>query len=377
MLEILILILFCIAGGASGWIGVNLFPPNILEKFQSPNEAKIFATVVSTFIALLIGVFFQQLRKKLTQQNRTTPTDLLVSRSVGLILGLLVANLVLAPILLIPLPKEIFLAKPISAVLSNVFFGLLGYNLAEIHGRTFLRLLNPNSTEALLVAEGILTPACAKILDTSVIIDGRIKDLLNFGLIEGKIIVAETVIEELQQLADSSNNDTTCSQDCNDVWGGEAEDLGCGCGETGPSGCDNTCGSALVNDECGVCGGNSCYEQDCDTYPSDQFDCEGAILSLSTSIPSEFGLMQNYPNPFNPSTSISFSIPEFSMVSISIYNIHGQKIKSLVKSNMSPGYHQISWHGDDDNGISVSNGIYFYIMESSQFIHKKKMLFIK
>ena len=207
MLEILILILFCIAGGASGWIGVNLFPPNILEKFQSPNEAKIFATVVSTFIALLIGVFFQQLRKKLTQQNRTTPTDLLVSRSVGLILGLLVANLVLAPILLIPLPKEIFLAKPISAVLSNVFFGLLGYNLAEIHGRTFLRLLNPNSTEALLVAEGILTPACAKILDTSVIIDGRIKDLLNFGLIEGKLIVAETVIEELQQLADSSNND--------------------------------------------------------------------------------------------------------------------------------------------------------------------------
>jgi len=65
------------------------------------------------------------------------------------------------------------------------------------------------------------------------------------------------------------------------------------------------------------------------------------------------------------------------MVSISIYNIHGQKIKSLVKSNMSPGYHQISWHGDDANGISVSNGIYFYIMESSQFIHKKKMLFIK
>ena len=177
--------------------------------------------------------------------------------------------------------------------------------------------------------------------------------------------------------ADSSNNDTTCSQDCNDVWGGEAEDLGCGCGETGPSGCDNTCGSTLVNDECGVCGGNSCYEQDCDTYPSDQFDCGGVILSLSTSIPSEFGLMQNYPNPFNPSTSISFSIPEFSMVSISIYNIHGQKIKSLVKSNMSPGYHQISWHGDDDNGISVSNGIYFYIMESSQFIHKKKMLFIK
>ncbi len=207
MVEILILILFCIAGGASGWLGVSLFPSNILEKFQSPNEAKIFLAVFTALTALVTGIFFQKLRKKLTQQIRTTPTDLLVSRSVGLILGLLVANLLLAPILLLPLPKEIFLAKPIAAVISNFFFGLLGYNLAEIHGRTFLRLLNPNSTEALLVAEGILTPACAKILDTSVIIDGRIKDLLSFGLIEGKVIVAQTVIEELQQLADSSNNE--------------------------------------------------------------------------------------------------------------------------------------------------------------------------
>ena len=207
MVEILILILFCITGGVSGWFGVSLLPPNIFEKFESPNEVKIFTAVLTAFSGLLVGIFFQKLRKKLTQQIRTTPTDLLVSRSVGLILGLLVANLVLAPILLLPLPKEIFLAKPIAAVLSNVFFGLLGYNLAEIHGRTFLRLLNPNSTEALLVAEGILTPACAKILDTSVIIDGRIKDLIGFGLIEGKVIVAQTVIEELQQLADSSNNE--------------------------------------------------------------------------------------------------------------------------------------------------------------------------
>ena len=125
----------------------------------------------------------------------------------GLILGLLVANLILAPILLLPLPEKIFIAKPIAAVLSNLFFGLLGYNLAEIHGRTFIRLFNPNSSEALLLTEGILTPASAKIIDTSVIIDGRIKALLVFGLIEGKVIVAQTVIDELQQLADSSNNE--------------------------------------------------------------------------------------------------------------------------------------------------------------------------
>ena len=72
------------------------------------------------------------------------PTDLLISRSVGLILGLLVANLLLAPILLIPFPREVFFAKPLAAILSNIFFGALGYKLADTHGRTLLRLFNPN-----------------------------------------------------------------------------------------------------------------------------------------------------------------------------------------------------------------------------------------
>ncbi|AAQ00430.1 MULTISPECIES: PIN/TRAM domain-containing protein [Prochlorococcus] len=207
MVEILVLILFFITGVASGWLGFDAFSPLILKKFSTLSEAKEVSSAASGLLALLIGIIFQQLRKQFTRQNKTTPTDLLVSRAIGLILGLIIANLLLAPILLLPLPKEIFLAKPIAAVFSNVFFGLLGYNLAEIHGRTFLRLLNPNSAEALLVAEGILTPASAKIIDTSVIIDGRIKSLIDFGLIEGKIIVAQPVIEELQKLADSSNNE--------------------------------------------------------------------------------------------------------------------------------------------------------------------------
>jgi len=148
---------------------------------------------------------FKRLRLQLMQQVRTMPTDLLISRSVGLILGLLVANLLLAPILLLPLAGSISLVKPLAAVLSNVFFGVLGYNLAEVHGRTLLRLFNPTSTEALLVADGVLTPATAKILDTSVIIDGRIRGMLACGLLEGQVIVAQSVIDEMQQLADSSN----------------------------------------------------------------------------------------------------------------------------------------------------------------------------
>ena len=157
------------------------------------------------FFGVIAGFFFQQLRRRLMAQVRSMPTDLLISRAVGLILGLLVANLLLAPILLLPRPWEVVLVKPLAAVLSNVFFGVLGYNLAEVHGRTLLRLFNPNSTEALLVAEGVVQPASAKILDTSVIIDGRIRGLLDSGLLEGQVIVAQAVIDELQALADSAN----------------------------------------------------------------------------------------------------------------------------------------------------------------------------
>ena len=207
MVDPLILILFLISGAFIGWLGVDLLPQRILREISNIAGFQMVSGGFGAFFGIISGFFFLQLRKKVIQQIRTMPTDLLVSRSVGLILGLLVANLLLAPILLLPLPKTVTLIKPLIAVLSNIFFGVLGYNLADVHGRTLLRLFNPNSTEALLVAEGILTPASAKILDTSVIIDGRINGLLACGLIEGQVIVAQTVIDELQKLADSSNSE--------------------------------------------------------------------------------------------------------------------------------------------------------------------------
>ena len=217
MVDLLILVLFLISGAATGWFCIDLVPNALLEQvllqegffeqWTNTSDLKSLLAGFGALFGLISGFVFQQLRKRLIGQIRTMPTDLLVSRALGLILGLIVANLVLAPILLLPLPKEMVFAKPFAAVLSNISFGVLGYNLAEIHGRTVLRLFNPNSTEALLIAEGILTPASAKILDTSVIIDGRINALLSCGLIEGQVIVSQSVIDELQQLADSSNNE--------------------------------------------------------------------------------------------------------------------------------------------------------------------------
>jgi uncharacterized protein YacL len=207
MADFLILILFVISGAAAGWLGVDLLPEQLLLQVDNPAGLRLVLGGFGAFFGLIAAIFFQQLRRRLMQQVRTMPTELLISRSVGLILGLLVANLLLAPILLLPLPWEVVFVKPVAAILSNVFFGVSGYNLAEVHGRTLLRLFNPSSTEALLVADGVLLPASAKILDTSAIIDGRIRGLLDSGLLEGQVIVAQCVIDELQALADSANAD--------------------------------------------------------------------------------------------------------------------------------------------------------------------------
>ncbi len=207
MVNSLILVLFLISGAATGWLGLDLLPEDLLIPVTNLEGLRWVMGGFGAFFGLVAGFFFQQLRKRLMRQVRSMPTDLLVSRAVGLILGLLVANLLLAPILLLPLPWEVVFVKPLAAVLSNVFFGVSGYSLAEVHGRTLLRLFNPASAEALLVADGVLMPASAKILDTSVIIDGRIRGLLDSGLLEGQVIVAQAVIDELQALADSANNE--------------------------------------------------------------------------------------------------------------------------------------------------------------------------
>ena len=207
MVNSLILILFLVSGAAAGWLGVDLLPEQLLIQVDNPEGLRTVLAGFGAFFGLIAGFLFQQLRRKLMQQVRTMPTDLLISRAVGLILGLLVANLLLAPILLLPLPWEVVFVKPVAAILSNVFFGVSGYNLAEVHGRTLLRLFTRGDSEALLVADGVLQPASAKILDTSVIIDGRIRGLLESGLLEGQVIVAQCVIDELQALADSANAD--------------------------------------------------------------------------------------------------------------------------------------------------------------------------
>lgn len=77
-------------------------------------------------------------------------------------------------------------------------------------------------------------------------------------------------------------------------------------------------------------------------------------------IPNHAVLNANYPNPFNPTTTISFSIPADSKVGVSIYNVKGQKVKTLVNDELEQGHHKIVWDSKDNSGKSVSSGVYFY-----------------
>ncbi|MCB0283082.1 MAG: ASPIC/UnbV domain-containing protein, partial [Calditrichaeota bacterium] len=89
-------------------------------------------------------------------------------------------------------------------------------------------------------------------------------------------------------------------------------------------------------------------------------------------IPDKYSLMQNYPNPFNPITTIKFGIPKKSFVKIELFNILGQKIKTLLNKNMEAGYHKVKFNAQD-----YSSGLYFYQMRSESFSKVYKMLLVK
>ncbi len=95
-------------------------------------------------------------------------------------------------------------------------------------------------------------------------------------------------------------------------------------------------------------------------------------------IPASVILHRNYPNPFNPTTLISFSIHEESNVELTIFNIKGQKVKTLINSNLDQGTHSVVWNGEDELNVPVSTGIYFYKLNvNGKTEGTKKMLLLK
>jgi len=97
----------------------------------------------------------------------------------------------------------------------------------------------------------------------------------------------------------------------------------------------------------------------------------------NATIPAHFALYQNYPNPFNPNTSIRFDLPVFGKVSIKIFNIKGELVRTLIQEQMNAGSHTVQWDGKDHSGQNLSSGIYFYRLSAISFNATKKLLLIK
>jgi len=93
-------------------------------------------------------------------------------------------------------------------------------------------------------------------------------------------------------------------------------------------------------------------------------------------LPKSIKLFQNYPNPFNPETAIRFELPAHSFVKIELYNTLGQKIRTLLAEQKPAGVHIIKWDGKDDNGSSVSSGVYFYSLETGDFRQVRRMVLL-
>ena len=101
------------------------------------------------------------------------------------------------------------------------------------------------------------------------------------------------------------------------------------------------------------------------------------VLDVQTT-PIEFALLQNFPNPFNPETTIGYELAESADVTLQIYNVVGQVVRTLIAAeSQSAGRYQMRWNGMDDRGVPVSSGVYFYQISAGEFQTVRKLMLLK
>jgi hypothetical protein len=96
-----------------------------------------------------------------------------------------------------------------------------------------------------------------------------------------------------------------------------------------------------------------------------------------TARPSVFSLDDNYPNPFNPETNIGYFVPRACQVRLEVFNLLGQKIRTLVNEHQTAGSREVSWDGRNEAGEQVASGVYFYKLQAEDFTQTKKMVLIR
>ena len=108
-----------------------------------------------------------------------------------------------------------------------------------------------------------------------------------------------------------------------------------------------------------------------------EYDAEPYVEVTQNQIPNTQYQLYNYPNPFNPETRIVFNLPEEGNVKLIIYNIKGQKVKTMLDCYMSPGRSEMIWNGKDDNGKAVGSGVYFYKLQTPSKSYVRKCMLLK
>ena len=94
--------------------------------------------------------------------------------------------------------------------------------------------------------------------------------------------------------------------------------------------------------------------------------------------PEAFSLADNFPNPFNPTTTIKYALPQAADVELTVYNVVGQPVRTLVAEYQSAGRYAVEWDATNDSGHSLSSGMYFYRLEAGgEFFKAKKMLLLR
>ncbi|MCC7265019.1 MAG: Ig-like domain-containing protein [Candidatus Latescibacteria bacterium] len=94
-------------------------------------------------------------------------------------------------------------------------------------------------------------------------------------------------------------------------------------------------------------------------------------------VPQTFALQPNYPNPFNPTTAIRFQLPQAARVQLEVYDVLGQKVRTLVQGQTEPGVHRVMWDGRDEGGRVVAGGVYLYRLQAGEFTQVRKLLLLK
>ena len=104
----------------------------------------------------------------------------------------------------------------------------------------------------------------------------------------------------------------------------------------------------------------------------------GSGLALENDfIPLKYILHQNYPNPFNPITTLQYDLPENGLVNVTVYDMLGRQVKTLINQTQDAGFKSVVWNATNDYGKPVSAGIYLYQIQAGENISTKKMVLLK